>query len=136
MSEPGIGKSRVQLELKNRFKPGEIQTIEGSCRSFSRSTSYAVFGEIFKQLLTIDADDMSETIRDKLVKNLPLLLKLDGEALMPEAREATVHIGSILGLQLAEEFDVAVDQMEAQEVKASIFRSVAWFYRSSPSRSP
>ncbi|MBV8169022.1 MAG: AAA family ATPase, partial [Alphaproteobacteria bacterium] len=48
ISEPGIGKSRVQLELKNRFKPGEIQVIEGSCRSFSRSTTYAVFSEIFK----------------------------------------------------------------------------------------
>ncbi|MBI3513955.1 MAG: tetratricopeptide repeat protein [Proteobacteria bacterium] len=129
ISEPGIGKSRVQLELKNRFKPGEIQVIEGSCRSFSRSTSYAVFAEIFKALLTIDADDLPEAIRDKLVKNLPLMLKLDPEALMPEAREAIVHIGSILGLKLAEEFDVPVDQMEAQEVKASIFRSVAWFYR-------
>jgi len=129
ISEPGIGKSRVQLELKNRFKPGEIQVIEGTCRSFSRSTSYAVFGEIFRQLLTIDADDLDEAMRDKLVKNLPLLLKLDPEALTPEMREAIVHIGSILGLQLAEEFDVAVDQMEAQEIKASIFRSVAWFYR-------
>ena len=129
ISEPGIGKSRVQLELKNRFKPGEIQIIEGTCRSFSRSTSYAVFGEIFKQLFTIDADDLSEAVRDKLVKNLPLLLKLDAEALTPEAREAIVHIGSILGLQLGDEYDVAVDQMEAQEIKASIFRSVAWFYR-------
>jgi class 3 adenylate cyclase/predicted ATPase len=136
VSEPGIGKSRVQLELKNRFKPGEIQTIEGSCRSFSRSTSYAVFGEIFRQLLTIDADDLSEAIRDKLIKNLPPLLKLDGEALTPEAREAIVHIGSILGLQLAEEFDVAVDQMEAQEIKASIFRSVAWFYRQLAKQKP
>jgi class 3 adenylate cyclase/tetratricopeptide (TPR) repeat protein len=129
VSDPGIGKSRVQLELKNRFKPGEIQVIEGTCRSFSRSTSYAVFAEIFRQLLTIDGDDLNEAVRDKLVKNLPLLLKLDPEALAPEAREAIVHIGSILGLQLAEEFDIAVDQMEAQEIKASIFRSVAWFYR-------
>jgi class 3 adenylate cyclase/tetratricopeptide (TPR) repeat protein len=129
VSEPGIGKSRVQIELKNRFKPGEVQVIEGSCRSFSRSTSYAVFGEIFRALLTIDADDLPDAMRDKLVKNLPLLLKLDPEALTPEAREATVHIGSVLGLDLAEEFDVAIDQMEAQEIKASIFRSVAWFYR-------
>jgi class 3 adenylate cyclase/tetratricopeptide (TPR) repeat protein len=136
ISEPGIGKSRVQLELKNRFKPGEIQIIEGSCRSFSRSTSYAVFGEIFKTLLTIDADDLPESMRDKLVKNLPLLLKLDPEALTPEAREAIVHIGSILGLNLAEEFDVALDQMEAQEIKASIFRSVAWFYRQIAKQKP
>jgi predicted ATPase len=129
ISEPGIGKSRVQLELKNRFKPGEIQVIEGICRSFSRSTTYAVFDEIFRQLFTIDADDLPEAMREKLIKNLPLVLKLDAAALTPEAREAIVHIGSILGLKLAEEFDVAIDQMEAQEIKASIFRSVAWFYR-------
>ena len=136
ISEPGIGKSRVQLELKNSFKPGEIQVIEGSCRSFSRSTSYAVFGEIFKALVGIDADDLAESMRDKLVKNLPLLLKLDPEALTPEAREAIVHIGSLLGLNLAEEFDVALDQMEAQEIKASIFRSVAWFYRQIAKQKP
>ena len=129
ISDPGIGKSRVQAELKGRLKEGDIQVIEGMCPSFGQTTSYYVFADIVKNLCDIDSEDLPGFMAAKIAKNLPLLLHLDPEALDSEAREAVVFIGAILGLQLAEQFDVPVDEMDAQELKMSTFRAVAWLFK-------
>ena len=56
-----------------------------------------MFAEIIKGQLSIDADDLSDAMREKLVKNLPLVLKLDPEALTPEAREAIERVADRVG---------------------------------------
>lgn len=128
VSDPGVGKSRIQIELKNRFKDGEVQSIEGVCRSFSQNTSYSVFSEIFRSLLDIDSEDLQAAMAEKIARNLPLLLNLAPESLPSEAKEAIVFIGAMLGVRLGDEWDVPIDQMDGQEVKLATFRSISWFF--------
>ncbi|MBF0163109.1 MAG: tetratricopeptide repeat protein [Magnetococcales bacterium] len=137
ISPAGVGKSRIHQELKKQFLKGErIQVLEGICRSFNRDTSYAVFIELFRQIFDIDSEDLEESMTNKLVTNLPLLLGLKTETLTEEARRAMVFIGAAMGLKLGAEFDVPLDKMSAQEIKMGIFRSVGWFLQSLSARKP
>ncbi|OSM02525.1 putative adenylate/guanylate cyclase [Magnetofaba australis IT-1] len=129
VAPPGIGKSRVQMEIKQRLSEGDVQIIEGICRSFGRTTSYYIFSEIFQHLFNIDSEDMPEAITEKISSGLPLLLNLEPGAATAEARSAMVFIGAILGAHFDEaEFDVPISQMDAQEIKGATFRAIAWFF--------
>jgi predicted ATPase/class 3 adenylate cyclase len=136
ISEPGIGKSRLEAEFKSRLAGGDIQTIEGTCRSFGQSTSYYVFADILRNLCDIDSEDLPGFMASKIAKHLPLLLHLDPEALDAQAREAVVFLGAILGLELSEQFDIPVHEMDAQERKTATFRALAWLLRSLASQRP
>ncbi|MBF0188296.1 MAG: tetratricopeptide repeat protein [Magnetococcales bacterium] len=129
ISDPGVGKTRVMMEIRAFFKEEEIQIIEGVCRSFSRSTSYYIFGEILQQLFNIDSEDLDEAIATKISENLPLLLQLDPRNLDAEARKAIVFLGAVLGVHLDDRFKVPTDRMEAQEIKINTFRAFSWFFR-------
>ncbi|MBT5875813.1 MAG: tetratricopeptide repeat protein [Candidatus Latescibacteria bacterium] len=65
---------------------------------------------------------------EKLATNIPLVTGVDAEVLPDEAREAIVFLGSILGLNLGEDYDISIQQMDAQDVMMSIFRSIRWFF--------
>ncbi len=137
ISPAGVGKSRIHQEIKKQFLKGErIQVLEGTCRSFNRDTSYAVFIEIFRQMLNIDSEDLDNLIADKLTENLPLLLGFTLQNLSEEARKAMVFIGAILGLKLGGEFDLPLEKMNAQEIKIGIFRACAWFLQTLALRKP
>ncbi|MBF0626476.1 MAG: AAA family ATPase, partial [Magnetococcales bacterium] len=128
ISEPGIGKSRIQLEAKKHFQGSEAQVIEGVCRSFSRSTSYHLFSEILQSLFNIDSEDLEEAIAGKLTTSLPALVGLNPANLDAETREAIVFLGAILGVNLGDHYDIPLAQMDAQEVKMATFRAVSWFF--------
>ncbi|MBF0136159.1 MAG: tetratricopeptide repeat protein [Magnetococcales bacterium] len=129
ISDPGIGKSRIKFEVRNHLKSGDTQIIDGICRSFSRSTSYYVFSEILKHLFNIDSEDLAEAVAQKVTTNLPLLLHINPDNLDTETREAMVFLGSILGINLGEEYDIPMAQMDAQEIKMASFRAFAWFFK-------
>ncbi len=128
IAEAGVGKSRINQEVKNQLQKGDYQIIESICQAFNSATGYFTFSELFKQMFGIDSDDMEESMAEKVSQNIPLLLGLDSGALVTEAREAIVFIGAILGLKLGEEYDIQVDQMDAQEIQIAAFRSIAWFF--------
>ncbi|MBF0589192.1 MAG: tetratricopeptide repeat protein [Magnetococcales bacterium] len=128
ISDPGIGKSRVQQEVKSQFKNFEIQVIEGTCRSFSRTTSYYLFLELLQQLFSLDPDDMEAAMADKIARNLPLLLGLDSNDLSTEAKEAIVFFGGVMGVQFDDSYGIRIEQMDAQELKISTFRAFRWFF--------
>lgn len=129
MSDPGIGKSRIQMEVKKQFKEVQVQIIEGIGKSFNRSTGYSLFSDIFKSLFNIDSEDSEDSVAEKISNNLPILLGLDQEMLSAEIREAIVFIGNLMGVDLSPEYDIPLPQMEAQEIRMSTFRSVAWFFK-------
>ncbi|MBF0294503.1 MAG: tetratricopeptide repeat protein [Magnetococcales bacterium] len=138
ISPAGVGKSRIHQEIKKQYLKGDrIQVLEGTCRSFSRETSYAVFIELFRQLLNIDSEDLHEAMADKLTQNLPLLLGLDPEEIhAEETRKGLVFIGALLGLKLGAEFDIPLERMNSQEIKLGIFRACGWFFHALAARKP
>jgi len=119
VSEPGIGKSRTHLELKAQFKPGEVLVLEGVCRSFSRSTSYYVFVELLKSLLSVDPDDASEAIAEKVASNLPELLGEDPGR--TETKKTIALIAHLLGVEPQQE---GILPSDAQELKIATFSAI------------
>ncbi|MBF0159786.1 MAG: tetratricopeptide repeat protein [Magnetococcales bacterium] len=129
VADPGIGKSRMQMEIAATLKEKSLSVLSGACRSFSRSTSYSVFVGICHPLFDIESEDVPERMADKLAAHIPLLAHVPATPLSDETRDAIVFIGVALGLQMGEQYDVLLEQMSAQEIKMATFRAFAWFFR-------
>jgi len=128
ISDPGFGKSRVQVELKNRFKKEDIQIIEGRCLSYGKNSPYHTFSEIFKRIFAIEHDDMAVSIVEKLSDGLPLLVGEDRSFLTDEAKKGVVFIGKLLGVELSSIYDIPLGDMSPQEIHTSTIRSISWFF--------
>ncbi len=127
-SEAGMGKSRIQMEVEAYLANQPVQVIYGSCHSFSQSTSYFMLSEILKGLFSIDSEDLPEAMSEKLSTSLPVLTGANAEIRSEEVKEAAVFLGCILGLDLGEDYDLSTQEMDAEEVKAGIFRSIRWLF--------
>ena len=136
VSEPGVGKSRLQAECDKQFREQDMQQVSGACRSYSGCTSYSIFIELFQGLFGVNSDDVGMAAAQKVAAGLPLVLGLDPQTLSTEAREAIVFIGMMLGGNVSAEFDVAMGQMSAQEIKVSTFRAVSWLFERMAGRKP
>lgn len=136
VSDPGFGKSRVQVELKRRFDPGTVQLIEGRCHSYGRNTPYQTFIDLFKHLCAIDSDDLSETVAQKLEDGLPLLLGEEKAMLSDPARKALALVGRLLDVDLAKRYDVPLEEMSPQELHTATIRSLAWTFAAMGRRHP
>lgn len=134
ISDPGFGKSRVQVELKKRFSTGEVQFIEGRCHSYGKNTPYHTFIDLFRQLCAVDSDDMPETVGKKIEEGLPLLVGEDRDVLSDEAEKALVLIGKLLGTDLSEQYNVFLQEMSAQEVSTATIRSIKWVFEAMSKR--
>ena len=136
ISEPGVGKSRLQTECNKQFHENDIQTVSGACRSYSSCTSYSIFIELFHNLFGVNSDDVAITAAQKVATGLPLVLGLDPESLPIEAKEAIVFIGFMLGGNLSGEFDIPLEHMPAQEIKIATFRAIAWLFERMANKKP
>lgn len=128
ISDPGFGKSRIQVELKNRFKQKNTQIIEGRCQSYGKNSPYHTFIDMFKRLFAIDSDDMTSTVSAKLTDGLPLLIGADKDVLSDEAKRAIVFIGRLFDLDLADEYNVLLGEMSPQEIYTATIRAIGWFF--------
>ncbi len=128
ISDPGFGKSRVHAELKSKFKQGDLRFIEGRCHSFGRNTPYHTFIDIFKHLCGIDSDDTVDTMTQKFVEAMPLLLNEDIDVLSDMAKNALVLIGKLLDLNLSEQYNVPVVEMSAQEINTATIKAIGWIF--------
>jgi class 3 adenylate cyclase/tetratricopeptide (TPR) repeat protein/predicted RNA-binding Zn-ribbon protein involved in translation (DUF1610 family) len=130
ISDPGFGKSRIQIELKNKFKQQNAQIIEGRCQSYGKNTAYHTFIDMFKRMFAIDSDDLASTITTKLTDGLPLLVGEDKVVLSAEAKRAIVFIGRLFDLDLAVGYDVLLSEMSPQEIHTATIRSIGWLFSS------
>ena len=136
ISEPGVGKSRLQTECNKQFHENDIQTVSGACRSFSSCTSYSIFIELFHNLFGVNSDDVAMAAAHKVASGLPLVLGLDPETLPTEAKEAIVFIAFMLGGNLSGEYDIPLKDMPAQEIKIATFRAIAWLFERMAHKKP
>lgn len=136
ISDPGFGKSRVHTELRNKFRKGDFQFIEGRCHSYGINTPYHTFIDLFKHLCAIDSYDMLETMTQKFVEAMPLLLGEDIDMLSDMARNSLVLIGKLLDLDLSHRYEVPLSEMSPQEINVATIKSIAWTFASFAKRSP
>lgn len=72
VGEPGIGKSRLKIEIRETLPEG-IRWLEGRCQSFTQSTSYSPLIEVLRSAFGIAANDAQPIARTKLRAAVRLL---------------------------------------------------------------
>jgi predicted ATPase/class 3 adenylate cyclase len=65
VGEPGIGKSRLKIEIRETLPEG-VRWLEGRCQSFTQNTSYAPLIELLRSVFGIAAADTQPIARTKL----------------------------------------------------------------------
>ena len=128
ISDPGFGKSRIQSEVKNKFKQKNTQIIEGRCQSYGKNTAYHTFIDIFKRVLGIDSDDTKETVSSKLSIGISLLIGEDKDRLSDEAKSAITLIARLFDIDLSSQLGVSFSEMSAQEIHTATIRAIGWFF--------
>ncbi len=66
VGEPGVGKSRLLLELRNALPIGEYTFLEGRCVQYASTMAYLPFLQIIKQYFEIYDEDQELQIKHKL----------------------------------------------------------------------
>jgi class 3 adenylate cyclase len=100
VAEPGMGKSRILLELRLSLAGERLTLLEGRCLSFGAATPYLPVLDIVRANCGITADDPPDAVRGKVTFALvevdmdperwaPFLLHLLGEA------EGTESVGGL-----------------------------------------
>lgn len=128
ISDPGFGKSRIQSEVKNKFKQKNTQIIEGRCQSYGKNTPYHTFIDIFKRVLGIDSDDTKETVSSKLSLGIALLIGEDKDKLSDEAKGGITLIARLFDIDLSSQLGVSFSEMSAQEIHTATVRAIGWFF--------
>lgn len=93
VGEPGLGKSRLIAELKQREAIRRVLLLEGRAVSYGRNLSFHPIIEILRQWAGIDEDDSEEKAMGKLQRGIAALIPDGVDEILP-------FVASIMGLQL------------------------------------
>jgi class 3 adenylate cyclase len=83
---PGIGKTRLALELAQRIARDGARVLRGRCLPYGERTAYGAFALLIKEACGIFASDAADAAHAKLTERLRVLLAADDVA------AATTHL--------------------------------------------
>jgi ABC-type oligopeptide transport system substrate-binding subunit/class 3 adenylate cyclase len=112
--EPGIGKSRLLAELRERL---DGRWLEGRCVSYGESLPYWPFRELLRDWLGLGADEPELRARIALRRNLE---HLHGE----QAATRYPYLGSLLGLALDAESAARLAELSPEALQYRTFEVV------------
>ncbi len=116
VGEPGIGKSRLKIEIRETLPEG-VRWLEGRCQSFTQSTSYAPLIEVLRTALGVSAADPQPIARTKLRAGLRGLAGAQAE----QHQTALAHL---LGVDLGASGTRALDPRALQAAIIVAMRTV------------
>ena len=70
VGDPGVGKSRLFLELKGLDRTGGCLILEASSVSFGKATAYLPLIDVLRGYFRIDAEDGPDAVREKVIGRL------------------------------------------------------------------
>ncbi len=117
--DPGIGKSRMLLELRASAEAAGIRWLEGRCVSYGESMPYWPFRDLLRaEWIGAGADDAELRVRVGLHRRLEQLF---GEA----ADEVYPYLGTLLGLALEADAQARVAPLAPEALQWRTFEVVA-----------
>jgi class 3 adenylate cyclase/tetratricopeptide (TPR) repeat protein len=122
VGEPGIGKSRLVLELRRTLDPHRVTYLEDRCLPYSQSVPYALLLGLLRASCGIVDTDTPDEVADKVRSSLDQL------SLLQDARVAALLM--LLGVK------VASDAMPAEMLKRVFFDTLRLMTLRSSRRRP
>ena len=116
VGEPGIGKSRLKIEIRETLPDG-MRWLDGRCQSFTQSTSYAPLIEVLRSALGVGAADPQPIARTRL---RAALRGLTGA----QAEQHQMAMAHLLGVDLAASGARALDPRSLQAAIIVAMRAV------------
>lgn len=114
MGEPGVGKSRLLVEMRRQFQQGDLLWLEGRALSFGRSLSYLPFIEILKSYFDIEEDDAEDAGWHKLEQGLTALFAARATEILP-------YLATVLGLHLPPEYTTHLQELDGPSIRRQVF---------------
>jgi ABC-type transport system substrate-binding protein/class 3 adenylate cyclase len=116
--EPGIGKSRLKSEARDRFVD-RVRFLEGHAVSYGAELPYWPFRELLRDWLGLGVSDVEARVRLELRTGLARVLG-------PEADDAYPFLGALLGLSMEPEVDRRLRELSHDSVQQQTYDA---FYR-------
>jgi len=115
VGEPGIGKSRLAAELRQRAIGQEhCLWMEGRCVSYGESLPYWPYRDLLRNWLEVSATEAELRVRVKLRRKTDETFKANGNEFYP-------YLATILGLQLEPEAAAQLQPLSPESVQYRTF---------------
>src|SRR6185437_3813436 len=135
LAEPGMGKSRLLHEFRQKIDKNEVFILQGNCSPDGKQTPFLPFIEIIKGSFRIKAGDAEKDVAERLEaglnalglstpQNLGLLLNLLG--LKPPEESLSGLDGVLIGLRTRELFQSLLAARCAMSAVAMIVEDLHW----------
>jgi ABC-type transport system substrate-binding protein/class 3 adenylate cyclase len=114
--EPGIGKSRLKSEVRERFRD-RVRFVEGHAVSYGSQIPYWPIRELLRDWLALGVSDPEARVRLELRAGI-------ASSLGHEADEAYPFIANVLGLPLEPEIERRLDELSRDSLQQQTFDAV------------
>lgn len=115
VGEPGIGKSRLAAELRQRAsKRGNLAWLEGRCVSYGDALPYWPYRDLLRNWLEVSATDPEIRVRVKLRRKTE-------ESFPGRALEFYPYLGTILGLNLEPDAATRLSSLSPESLQYRTF---------------
>lgn len=118
VGEPGIGKSRLCLELRDAGTAMGCTSLEGRCTSYAGALPYWPFRDLLRGWLEVTAQDPEIKLRVALRRRIEKLVPGRSEELHP-------YLASVLGFNLEQESAVRMAQLSPEAMQYRTFEVIA-----------
>jgi tetratricopeptide (TPR) repeat protein len=116
IGEPGIGKSRLKIELRERL-PAGVRWLEGRCQAYTRTMSYAPLVQILRPIFLLASGEPQAVARTKLRVTLRSLVGTRYEHVHPV-------VAHLLGIEPDQALPASVDPRALQTQLVFALRAV------------
>ena len=117
IGEPGIGKSRLAAELRQRAAERNLTWLDGRCVSYGDALPYWPYRDLLRNWLDVSATDPELRVRVKLRRKAE-------ESFPGHALEVYPYLGTILGLTLESEASVRLQSLSPESLQYRTFEVV------------
>jgi ABC-type oligopeptide transport system substrate-binding subunit/class 3 adenylate cyclase len=128
--EPGIGKSRLLVELRGAAEQAGVRWLEGRCVSYGESLPYWPFRDLLRaDWIGAGADEAELRVRVGLRRRLERLFGAQADELYP-------YLGSLLDLALEREADARTAELSPEALQWRTFEVVGQLFARLAEESP
>ncbi len=127
--EPGVGKSRLLAELRQRDVISRVSFMEGRSISIGKNLSFHPIIDLFKQWARIKEDDTQAEVSNKLETTIRRVCGDETDEIFP-------FVATLMGMKLSGKHSQRVEGMEGEALEKLILKNVRELLTRSAERIP